>query len=536
MIIHIERVVAYWSRMFKSAETRYSTTEREALVVKEGLVKFQLYIEGEKILLVTDHSALQWARTYENSNRRLAAWGAIFSAYTPNLEIIHRAGRVRSNVDPLSHLPRAPPEHTSPLQSDKPSITMDFTLAEKQERQAEKAPAKTVFVIWTLGECLEGQRSVWPSNVTLADESELDELKPNNKYWTATNPMPNLHIAIDKATLKEWTDGYKADDAFRTIWEQKQQDSADASLVNNCYMMDERGLLYFIDPDYQPRLCVPKAQHNFILQEAHENPMESSHAGPERLWQQLSQKFYWKRMKTDILAYTKSCNTCQKMKFLNFNKYSYLIPNPIPSWPYQSVSMDFVVNLPWSGDFNAIFIVVDRLTKHASFIPTTTGLTAEEFRELYIHHIRCQFGLPESIMMDRDPRWTSDFWKGVAKYLKTKMSLSSLHHPQHDGQTEIVNKQLVTMLHTYISDDLDDWALWLHILEFVYNNSIHSSTSTTPFFLLYSFHPRTPLDFLNPMSREGMNYSLSQEVVNSLETLAMHRDSTRRSIAAAQDK
>ena len=132
-IVHVERVVAYWSRTFKSAETRYSTTEREALAAKEGLVKFQPYIEGEQILLITDHSALQWARTYENSNCRLAAWGAVFSAYAPNLEIIHRAGRVHSNVDPLSRLPRAPLEHTSPLQSTEPSITTDFSLAEKQE-------------------------------------------------------------------------------------------------------------------------------------------------------------------------------------------------------------------------------------------------------------------------------------------------------------------------------------------------------------------------------------------------------------------
>jgi hypothetical protein len=91
-VVHIERVIGYYSRRFKGAEQRYSTTEREALAAKEGLVRFQPYIEGEKVLLVTDHSALQWARTYENSNRRLAAWGAVFSAYAPGLEIVHRAG------------------------------------------------------------------------------------------------------------------------------------------------------------------------------------------------------------------------------------------------------------------------------------------------------------------------------------------------------------------------------------------------------------------------------------------------------------
>ena len=535
-VVHVERVIAYWSRTFKSAETRYSTTEREALAAKEGLVKFQPFIEGEKILLVTDHSALQWARTYENSNRRLAAWGAVFSAYAPNLEIIHRAGRVHSNVDPLSRLPRAPPAHISPLLGDEPSIKADSSLAEQQERQAESEPARMAFNAWTIEDCLEGRKSAWTSAVEQpADDDTLDELEPSMDYWNATNPTPNLHIAISESFLADWIQGYQTDPAFRSVWTDMADDSASGK-ANKRFMKDERGLIYFIDPEYQPRLCVPRSQRNFVLREAHESPLESSHAGPERLWQQLSQKFYWRRMKTDILAFVGSCDICQKTKFSNFNKFGFLIPNPIPLRPYQSISMDFIVHLPWSDNFNAIFVVVDRLTKHASFIPTTTGLTAEEFGELYVKHIGCRFGLPESIITDRDPRWTSDFWRGVAKCLKTKMSLSSSHHPQHDGQTEIVNKQLATMLRAYVNDDLSDWSAWLHILEFAYNNAVHGSTGTTPFFLLYGFHPRTPLDFLKSGKADASSYSLSPEAVTFLETLAMHRDSARRAIAVAQDK
>ena len=535
-VVHVERVIAYWSRTFKSAESRYSTTEREALAAKEGLVKFQPFIEGEKVLLVTDHSALQWARTYENSNRRLAAWGAVFSSYAPNLEIIHRAGRVHSNVDPLSRLPRAPPSHISPIHDNELTITMDSDLAEKQERQAESMPARTAFAIWGLDDCLEGHQSVWSMSTESQGSSDaLDKLEASTDYWNAQNPPPNLHVAVDNTFLEEWVKGYQMDRFFGPIWQDVSRQVQNWK-ANGRFIKDEWGLLYFIDPDYQPGLCVPSSLHSFILKEVHENPMESSHAGPERLWQQLSQKFYWKRMKTDVLAFAHSCDICQKTKFSNFNKFGFLIPNPIPSRPYQSVSMDFVVNLPWSGEFNAIFVVMDRLTKHASFIPTTTGLSAEEFGGLYVKHIGCRFRLPESIITNRDPRWTSDFWKGVAKYLKTKMSLSSSHHPQHDSQTEIVNKQLVTMLRAYINEDLSDWALWLHILEFAYNTSIHSSIGTTPSLLLYGFHPRTPLDFLKPGEADVPNYSLSPEAVSFLETLAMHRDSARHAIATAQDK
>ena len=553
-IVHVERVIGYWSRTFKGAETRYSTTEREALAAKEGLVKFQPYIEGETVLLITDHSALQWARTYENSNRRLAAWGAVFSAYAPGLEIIHRAGRVHSNVDPLSRLPRAPPEHTSPTSDSSPSIVTDSTWAEAQERTLTYSSAREAFMAWSIDECLEGIQSVWSTTKSAkfgesiprsqdpdeddSKEEDLDTLAVGEDYWGASNPAPNLYVELDSAFITDWVSGYETDPAFRSIWNDKSRDVRNWK-NNGRFLRDERGLLFFLDEAYQPRLCVPRSQRNFVLQQAHENPLETAHAGPERLWQNLSQKFYWKRMKTDILEYCKGCDVCQKTKPSNFNRYGYLIPNPIPSRPYQSVSMDFIVNLPWSNGYNAIFVVVDRLSKQGTFIPCTTGLTAKEFAELFVKHIVCRFGLPDSIITDRDPRWTSDFWKGIASFLKTKMALSSAHHPQHDGQTEIVNKLLATMLRAYISEDLSDWSTWLHILEFAYNNSTHSSTGTSPNFLVYGFQPKTPLDFLLPSkTREGNHpsYSLSPESTSFLETLAMHRDSTRRAIARAQDE
>src|SRR6202167_3236128 len=93
MWIYIERVIAYWSRVLKPAERNYSPTEREALALKEGLIKFQPYIEGESILAVTDHAALTWSKTFQNVNRRLLTWGTVFAAY-PRLQIVHRAGRV----------------------------------------------------------------------------------------------------------------------------------------------------------------------------------------------------------------------------------------------------------------------------------------------------------------------------------------------------------------------------------------------------------------------------------------------------------
>ena len=115
--VYVERVIAYWSRVLQSAERNYSPTEREALALKEGLIKFQPYLEGEKIFAVTDHAALTWSRTFQNVNRRLLTWGLVFSAF-PNMKIIHQAGRVHSNVDPVSRLRRRVPPQESPLDNE----------------------------------------------------------------------------------------------------------------------------------------------------------------------------------------------------------------------------------------------------------------------------------------------------------------------------------------------------------------------------------------------------------------------------------
>jgi hypothetical protein len=575
-VVYVERVIAYWSRTFKSAETRYSTTEREALAAKEGLVKFQPFIEGEKILLVTDHAALVWARTYENANRRLAAWGTVFAAYAPGLEIIHRPGRVHSNVDPLSRLPRAPPDHNSPIRIPGQTLQPNNDLAEAQERAYASQPASKAFVAYSITDCLEGyaeasfqtraQRKAKgnssgktsskakpkskakriPMETVILDEGGDEngkegpddslDLFEKQKKWEASHPPPTIHVSLDPQYLKQFIDGYKKDRVFKEKWADKSSDP-NSWYAGKRYYRDDQGLLFFRDADMMPRLCIPKSEVSYILSQAHDSAFETAHAGPEKLWQILSGKFFWPKMKNDIISFCRSCDVCQKTKPVNFNRFGRLIPNPIPTRPYASVSLDLITGLPMSNDFNAILVIVDRMGKHGQFIPTTTGLTADGFAYLFVKHVVCRFGLPDDIIADRDPRWTSDFWRAVSSYLKTKMSLSSSHHPQHDGQTEILNKRLEIMLRAYCAQDKESWSEWLHLLEFAYNSSPSASTGEPPYLLLYGFLPKSVLDFLAPpTSQPAKPRSLDRDANNFLDNLQMHRESARLAIARAQDK
>jgi hypothetical protein len=547
-IVYVERVIGYWSRKFKNAELNYSATEREALAAKEGLVKFQP-IEGEKITLITDHAALQWARTYENSNRRLASWGAIFAAYAPGLDIVHRPGRIHSNVDPLSRLHRIPPEFASPMEDPLQAIHMSSPINQKEKSSGVKfsftchnfeeifEPRPHCFLT-KRQEALEKARAAKFERIPqdLEPEPEVDEEETptySKLYEEAASFPSSLHTHMDPQLQQEWVNSYETSRSFKQAWEDPRS-SRETWVPGYRFVRDESGLLYFRDADYQPRLCVPEPFRLRLIAIAHEHTSETAHMGPEKLWQRLSGRFYWSRMRIDITRFCLSCDICQKIKSASSGRLGFLISNPIPSYPYSSVSMDFIVHLPWSDGFNAIFVVVDRMTKHANFIPTTTGLSAVEFGALFTKRVICKFGIPESIITDRDPRWTSSFWRGIAKTLQSQMILSSSHHPQHDGQTEIVNRFFETMIRAYIASDKSKWAEWVELLEFAYNSAVHSSTGAPPFKLLLGYLPRSLIEVLTSRALDSANISADRTTAEFLEEIKMHRDSARLAIAKAQ--
>jgi hypothetical protein len=142
----------------------------------------------------------------------------------------------------------------------------------------------------------------------------------------------------------------------------------------------------------------------------------------------------------------------------------------------------------WKG-FN-FFVVVNRLTKMAHFIPCTKTITGEETSKLFLDNIYHIHGLPNDIVLDRGTQFTSNFWRGLFQLLNVKINLSTVYHPQTNGQIKRVNQIFKQYLHCTINYQQDDWTDLLPLVEFAYNNTLHSSTKQTPFFSNYGHHPR----------------------------------------------
>ncbi|KAJ3473638.1 hypothetical protein NLI96_g12900 [Meripilus lineatus] len=151
--------------------------------------------------------------------------------------------------------------------------------------------------------------------------------------------------------------------------------------------------------------------------------------------------------------------------------------------------MDFIVKLPVSHGYDSIWVVCDRLTRAAHFIPCQESLTASELAWLFLDRIFRLHGLPESIVSDRGSVFVSKFWTELTTLLQIDHRASTAYHPQTDGLTERTNQTLETYLRAYCSYQQDDWVDYLPVAEFAFNNSENSSTKQTPFFANLAYHP-----------------------------------------------
>ncbi|GMF47835.1 unnamed protein product [Phytophthora fragariaefolia] len=169
-----------------------------------------------------------------------------------------------------------------------------------------------------------------------------------------------------------------------------------------------------------------------------------------------------------------------------------LRPLPIATSAWRSISMDFIFGLPRGAQCRTcILVFVDRFSKMVHLAPVAAEVTADGSAELFLDLVFRHHRLPESIVSDRDPRFTPAFWTRLFALLGTRLLMSTAAHPETDGQTERVNRVLEDVLRSYATS-FPSWSLFLPMAEFALNNATHTSTSLTPFFINNARHPHVP--------------------------------------------
>jgi len=203
------------------------------------------------------------------------------------------------------------------------------------------------------------------------------------------------------------------------------------------------------------------------------------------------QRYYWlSSMGADIKLFCSSCTLCQTTKDSTQKPAGLLHNLPIPDQPWQSVGMDFTGPLPISKGYDYLLVIIDQFTSQVHLVSMNTRATSKDITWSFITEIVRLHGMPESIVTDQDPKFTSKFWKELHHLMGMKLLMSTSFHPQTDGATEQANHSISQVLRALVHNNQKDWAERCPMVEFALNSSMSASTGHAPFELNYGYIPQ----------------------------------------------
>ncbi|GJR59343.1 reverse transcriptase domain-containing protein [Tanacetum coccineum] len=250
------------------------------------------------------------------------------------------------------------------------------------------------------------------------------------------------------------------------------------------------GEIYLFD-----RIWIPSVGgvRKLIMHEAHTSRY-SVHLGADKMYYDLRDLYWWPDMKRDIAKYVK-----------------------IPEWKWEKITMNFVTKLPKSSSgYDTIWVIVDRLTKSAHFLPIREDYKMEKLEKIYTNEIVERHGVSVSIISDHDGRFTSHLWQAFQEALGTRLDMSTAYHPQTDGQSERTIQTLEDMLRACVMDFGGSWDTHLPLIEFSYNNSYHTSIKCAPFEALYGRKCRSPVIWTEVGESQLIGPEIMQETTEKI--------------------
>ena len=432
--------VAFHSRSFNPTELNYDVHDKELFAIYEAFRIWRHYLDGSALPIdvVTDHKNLEYFATTKILNRRQARWSEYLCQF--NLLIRFRPGKLGTKPDALTR-------------------RWDVYAKEGGNDYAKVNPHnfRPVFTREQLSSSLRATSLI---SAALRGSFTMDVEQLHNDIRTSypSDPITSAHL---------------------------QSTSTTPSTSSDKWTTSDEGLLLLNDRIYVPDVADLRMR---VLKNKHDHPL-SGHFGQNKTLELIRREYVWPKMRDFIKDYCNSCTICKRSKPTRHKPYGLLKQLPIPSRPWDSISMDFIEQLPPSLGFTAILVIVDRLSKQGIFIPTHDTITSALLAELFVLHVFSKHGVPSHCTSDRGSEFVSHFFRSLGKALDMKLHFTSGYHPQGDGQTERVNQTLEQYLRCYCNYQQDNWAALLPLAEFAYNNAPNETTGTSPFFANKGYHP-----------------------------------------------
>jgi len=465
------RPVAFSSRTLTAPELNYDTHDKELLAIFEAFQNWRHYLEGSAspIDVITDHKNLEYFSTSKVLSHQQARWSEFLSQF--HLVIHFRPGKLGAKPDALTRQWDVyPKEGDSGYARVNPqNLRPVFT----QEQLTNSLCATSL-------EFLVLRRAVAIMDVETLHNDILSALP--------SDPIAQIHLSDP---------------------------------LDSCWSTDEAGFLCLDGRIYVPDL---DGLHLRVLWYHHDHPL-SGHFGQNWTLELIRREYTWPGLRTFVKDYVRSCTSCAQAKTPRHRPYGLLKQLPVPEKPWNSISMDFIEQLPSSTGLTAILVVVDQLSKQAIFIPTHDTITSLELAKLFLLHVFSKHSVPAHVTSDHGTEFVSHFFWSLRKALDMHLHFISSYHPEGDSQTERSNQTLEQYLRIYCNYQHDNWVDLLPLAEFAYNNTPSATTGVSPFFANRGYHPNISVyperDMTSARARdyavdlESLHQYLREEMANA---------------------
>jgi len=467
---HDARPIRFVSAKFNPAQYNYTTTDQELLAVLHCCIKMADYLRGVHFTVVSDHMPLKtyWEQDPKLTRRHIRMWETL-AEYDFDWEFI--PGKENNLADSLSRLAELDssegslslPSATEPTPADdddtpfpeEPSPRMKISIAALVSAiSAKSRPSSSPSSSSELHSILKS----FPESFDVGLRSSLPSDTLAKKVLANPSAFPSFSVENDLLFVID-------DSGLRLVIPQGRCSEEE-------------------DVEVAPTLVEYVVRYGHLL---------LGHLGAAKTLAYLRRFFWWSNMHRDVYDYCRSCEICARNKPSSSKPFGQLHPLDTPQRPWSVASLDFVVGLPPTlyrgATVDSILSVTDLLSKMVVLIPLSTTAAAADVAELFFHSVYSRFGLPSSLVSDRDPKFTSAFWKSLCEKVKIKLKMSTSNHPQTDGRSEVTNKVVGTILKCYCEDAPLEWANRLSEVEFAINSAPSSATSVSPFEIVLGYLP-----------------------------------------------
>src|SRR5258706_4223304 len=432
--------VAFHSRKMNKHEINYEIHDKELLAITSAFKELRRYLEGarHKINVFTDHRGLEWFAQNKPLNRRQARWALELDGF--DFQIIYRPGVKNGKPDALSRRSEFRPEKGG----------QDYQPVEQVLKPGQWVPGN------------------------------YQEVLVSSVQFSGLRPVVKMSRWLEEEIVTKAADDLIWQGLYEEANEKGALEGKVAELITYKDGMQYRKGRIWVPADPSLRKKIMESEHDSRV---------AGHMGMDKTVELIDRNFYWPGMAADIEDFVRSCDDCQKNKAPPHKRHGMLHPLELPYSPWDSISMDFIMQLPKADGCSTVWVIVDCFTKMAHFIPILDGQkTAEGCAKIFLANVWKLHGLPSDIVSDRDPVFTSKFWAELMERLDVRLRKSTAFRPQTDGQTERVNQSLEQYLRQYCNYEQDDWHDLLPLAEYAYNNSVTTATQVSPFYANYGFH------------------------------------------------